>query len=611
MSERAIASGPQTDHSTIWRRVRLLILVPLARLRFLFILAAIGFLIVRWDELSAMFAKATGWKDDAKAASGYEFFCPMHPAIIRDDNKQKCPICNMPLSRRKKEEASDDNASLPAGIVSRVQLSPYRVVLAGVKTTAVAYQPLSKDITTIGTVEFDERGLKKISARVKGRIEKLIVNETGHLVKAKEALAEVYSADYIVTVESLLNARDTKNADAEQSARERLIRWGIEPPQIAKIIADGRPIRNLTIMSPIEGHVLKKYAVEGQYVEEGSPLYDIADIKTVWVQAQLYEDDLAFLPKGTHDPTSGLAEKKLRAQATARAFPGRVFEGTLSFVFPHLDPDSRTLAVRFVLDNKDHELRPGLTTSVRIHLDATSISELPIGRQLKMQDGKVLAVPERCVIDTGDRKIVYRETVPTQYEGVEVTLGPRMNGPGGEVFYPVLDDLPDERARVRTNVALIAGGLPMMLEDAADNRAKNMLKPDDLLVTNGSFLIDAETRLNPALGSIYIGGSGSKSAEPPVRPSTPGDDIAKFEKAIKSLTQADQPLARAQKFCAYQQPNSLLGTMGPIQKIEINGTPVFLCCPACINPAKAEPDQTLARALELRKRFGGESKAKK
>ena len=589
-------------------RLRLLILVPLARLRFLIILAAIGIVIVKWDYLLARFEQATGWKDTSAAASGYEFYCPMHLAIVREDNKQKCPICNMPLSRRKKGEPSDD--TLPAGIVSRVQLSPYRVVLAGVKTLPVAYQPLSKDITTIGRIEFDERGMKKISTRLKGRIDRLIVNETGQLVRKGQDLAEFYSPEFAVAVESLLNAHRDGKKDAENSARERLIRWQVDEPQIDKIIADGKPVTHLIIRSRYTGHVLKIDVREGQSVEDGALLYDIADISTVWVQAQLYEDDLAFLPKSTHDPKSGLVEKKLHVMASARALPGRVFDGMLSFVFPHLDEQSRTLTVRFVLDNEQHELRPGMTTTVHLHLDARTIAALPIGRRLKMHDGKVLAVPERCIIDTGDHKIVYRETVPTQYEGVEVTLGPRMTGPGGEVYYPLLDDSPEERIRLRTAVASVAGGLPTGLKHPADDRAPNILRPDDLVVANGSFLIDAETRLNPALGSIYIGGSGTKANEPQIRPTAPSDDPAKFEKAIKRLPATDQPLARAQKFCAYQQPNSLLGTMGDIHKIEIQGKPVFLCCAACIKPAHAQAAQTLARAEELRKRFGSEPKAK-
>src|SRR5207249_6485204 len=113
---------------------------------------------------------------DAAADPDHEYFCPMHPQIVRETNKEKCPICFMPLSKRKKGEQTDE--ALPAGTVGRVQLSPYRVVLAGVRTTPVGYHPLTRDLTTVGTVEFDERQLRTVSARVKGRIDKLFVNQT-------------------------------------------------------------------------------------------------------------------------------------------------------------------------------------------------------------------------------------------------------------------------------------------------------------------------------------------------------------------------------------------------------------------------------------------------
>src|SRR5205823_8250065 len=144
-----------------WRRFRLAVLVPLARLRFLLILGLIGLAITRWDWLVARYEKAHRPADAPGEATGdVEYYCPMHPTVVRDNNKEKCPICFMPLSKRKKGEASDE--ALPAGVTSRVQLSPYRVVLAGVQTVSVAYVPLTKEITTVGTVEFNERGLKTV-----------------------------------------------------------------------------------------------------------------------------------------------------------------------------------------------------------------------------------------------------------------------------------------------------------------------------------------------------------------------------------------------------------------------------------------------------------------
>src|SRR5439155_900410 len=121
------------------------------------------------------------------AGSDIEYFCPMHPTVVRDNRKEKCPICQMPLSKRKKGDVKEE--ALPPGIVNRVQLSPYRIVLAGIATTKVEYVPLHKEIVTVGSVEFDERELKHVAARVKARIDKLYVNETGQWVTKNQPLA--------------------------------------------------------------------------------------------------------------------------------------------------------------------------------------------------------------------------------------------------------------------------------------------------------------------------------------------------------------------------------------------------------------------------------------
>src|SRR5262249_46357167 len=157
-----------------WWWFDFIILVKLARLRFIAVLVAIGAVITQWDTLMAYYDKWTRPTDSLATVGGnVEWFCPMHPSVVRDNGKDKCPICFMPLSKRKKGDVHVE--ALPAGVVNRVQLSPYRVVLAGVQTWMVDYQPLSKTITAVGFVEFNERGQRKVSARTKGRIDQLFV----------------------------------------------------------------------------------------------------------------------------------------------------------------------------------------------------------------------------------------------------------------------------------------------------------------------------------------------------------------------------------------------------------------------------------------------------
>src|SRR5262245_55667152 len=128
-----------------WHSVRLAVLIPLARLRFLFVLGAIGLVIVKWDVLVARYEQYVHVSEAHTADPNHEFYCPMHPTVVRDTNKEKCPVCFMPLSKRKKGEVTDD--PWPAGVVSRRQFTPYQVVVAGVRTVPAAYHTLSKTLT--------------------------------------------------------------------------------------------------------------------------------------------------------------------------------------------------------------------------------------------------------------------------------------------------------------------------------------------------------------------------------------------------------------------------------------------------------------------------------
>src|SRR5262249_44632974 len=150
--------------------------------------------------------------EDHAAESEHEYFCSMHPNFVTDNPKEKCPICAMNLTRRKKGEAAQPEA-LPPGVVKRMQLTPYKVVSAGILTREVAYEPLVKRIETVGTVEFDERKLFRVSARVKGRLDRLHANVTGQTVKVGDPLADVYSPDLVSTVQNLRDARDERDRE--------------------------------------------------------------------------------------------------------------------------------------------------------------------------------------------------------------------------------------------------------------------------------------------------------------------------------------------------------------------------------------------------------------
>jgi multidrug efflux pump subunit AcrA (membrane-fusion protein) len=546
-----------------WWWFHFAILVKLARLRFIAILLAIGAVIAWWDTLNAHYEKWTRPRTGREAAveQDVEFWCPMHPTIIRD-HADKCPICGMPLSKRKKGDREEDEA-LPPGVVSRVQLTPYKVAIAGIETAEVGYRAQTKEITAIGFVEFDERKLARITVRATGksRIDRLHVNVTGQTVAKGQPLAELYSPDLVVTVQNLLDAHRAGNRDMEEMARDRLRLWGIDRAQMDDILRTGRPVTHLTIRSPIAGHVIKKYQVEGEYVEEGSRLYDVADLSTVWIEAQVYEDDLAFLEEG------------LAVTATTRAFPNRTFAGKIAFIYPHLDAATRTLKVRFDMENARHDLRPGMYATVRLQVPATKLDLLPSDAGTKQKqayrEGRVLAVPEQAVIDTGSRKFVYRQVEPDVFEGVEVQLGPR-----GDGYYPVIRGLAEQ----------------------------------DRVATTGSFLIDAETRLSGDASAMYYGSSPSlagerRQAAGPARPSMTRDEEEQIQAVLGKLGAEDRRLVEEQGYCPVL--NTPLGSMGVPVSVALAGGKVFVCCKGCVAKAKADEKATLSKVAELKARGRG------
>jgi Cu(I)/Ag(I) efflux system membrane fusion protein len=582
----AVSSASVERHG-LWHNAWQVFKTIQARLRFVAILVAIGLVIGNWGWLTAYWDRWTRPTDgEPAAAADVEYFCPMHPYIVRDTPREKCPICHMDLARRKKGSVSPE--PLAPGTVSRVQLSPYRIVLAGIRTSNLQYRALTRDIVTVGTVEFDETKYRRVAARQKGRIVKQFVNYTGQMVHSGEDLAVVdvrYSPELTATLEDLLKARQAGDRPTEEMARKRLRLWDLSDDQVSEFLKAGRVNTRLTITSPIQGHVTRKYQREGDYVDEGQPLYEVADLSTVWVEGQVYEADQGLLRTGQ------------AVEATTAALPGREpFRGQVSFVYPHLDEATRTLAVRFEVPNPDHQLRPGMYATVRVEVPAADVETLTTAlayglardtartvfagaiarpaildpaaalgtaffaaaKEAVVHQGLALAIPDSAVIDTGAQKVVYRQTSPDIFEGVAVRLGPRMTAPGNKAaFYPVIEGL--------------AVG--------------------DQVVTNGAFLIDADTRLNPAAGSIYFGGSASDKAgqaQPALRPSTPAD-----------VGESDRRLIAEQRSCPIT--GKPLGSMGAPVKVRLpNDQAVFLCCDGCVEEAKSQPDRTLA-AVRKRK----------
>ena len=321
----------------------------------------------------------------------------------------------------------------------QVEISQEQQQLIGVKTVKVALKSLQKVIRTVGRIEVDERKLATVNTKIEGWIEKLHVDYTGRYVKKGEPLAEIYSPELLATQQEFISTlkwagKQTGTAqppDAAHSghdhtppapapepvselqkilakdavaaldaARERLRLWDISETQIKHIEHTGKPVRTLTLYSPVSGFVTQKMAIQGMRVMPGEKLFDIADLATLWIVADIYEYELPFVKVGQP------------ARITLSYFPGRQFSSQIDYIYPTISADTRTAKIRLTLPNPGGQLKPQMFTNVEIRINL----------------GKKLVIPESAVIDTGTSQVVYVEKGEGAFEPREVVLGIRVEG---------------------------------------------------------------------------------------------------------------------------------------------------------------------------------------
>ena len=300
--------------------------------------------------------------------------------------------------------------------VPTVEIPPEKQQLIGVKIATVSVKPLVKTIRTVGRIQYDETKLATVNTKVEGWIEKLYVNVTGQYVRKGDLLAEVYSPELFATQREFLNVLKwgrEKNTgtdsgkmvlkDAEeivQAARQRLRLWDISDEQIRKIEETGQPVKTLAIYSPVSGYIVQKMAIQGMKTMPGEKLFDVVDLSTLWVIADIYEYDLPLIRIGE------------QAVITLGYLPGREFSSRMDYVYPVLSAETRTAKVRFTIGNADGNLKPQMFTNVMIEINM----------------GGRLAVPESAVIETGTRQVVYVDKGEGIFEPREVLTGIRAAG---------------------------------------------------------------------------------------------------------------------------------------------------------------------------------------
>jgi Cu(I)/Ag(I) efflux system membrane fusion protein/cobalt-zinc-cadmium efflux system membrane fusion protein len=364
---------------------------------------------------------------------------PMDPTYIRNEpGKSPMGMDLVPVY----EEAGEEKE--PS---STIRIDPVTQQNMGVRLGRVQKQALSKTIRTFGTITTDETGLYSVNVKFNGWIEALYVDFVGERVEKGQPLFDIYSPDLLTAQQEYLIALQQQkglNGGARKgdsrllyASRTRLAYWDLTDEQIAHLEAAGEIQKTVTIFSPASGVVIVKNALKGHYVKAGEHQYEIADLSTIWVDVDIYEYELPWIHKG------------MPAEMDLAYTPGKRYSGEVLFIYPYLDPKTRTARLRLSFPNPDDKLKPGMYANVYLK------NTLP---------GERLVVPQEAVIDSGVRKRVFVSRGKGKFEPREVVLGVE----GNDYTFEVIDGLSE----------------------------------GDEIVLSGQFLFDSESRLKEAIAKM-------------------------------------------------------------------------------------------------------------
>jgi len=363
------------------------------------------------------------WQKQNSAKAGEEiavqgktlYTCSMHPFIIKD-KPGTCPICAMELIK-KIDGSADSGPQTPeqkqqADMLGHVSLSPTQRIMANVATMQVKHGTLNKEINAVGIVQYDQSRQAKVTAWISGRIDLLHVNKVGDIVSKDKPVAEIYSPDLVATQQEYLLAiksrEQLKNSPIPSisqngdglvaSAKQRLMLFGVKENQIAELEKAGKPNIRLPIYTPLSGVVIEKMVQQGQYVNTGEVLFNIADLSRVWVEIDVFENEVPYVRVGQQVEIRSSAEHKGSSH------------GTISFVYPFHDPKTHTVKARVEMANPGMKLKPDMFVNAIIRVPLV----------------KGIIVPVTAVIDTGKRQVVWVETSAGMFEPRDVQVGERV-----------------------------------------------------------------------------------------------------------------------------------------------------------------------------------------
>ncbi len=438
----------------------------------LIILLVIGAAGGGWLYKTGWFNKDRDGHSKLEHAAKQLYTCSMHPFIIKD-KPGTCPICGMELIKKIDAAPANGGAQTPeqkqqAEMLGHVSLSPTQRVMANVATIPATRTDLNKEINAVGIVQFDQSRQARVTAWIAGRIDKLNVNTVGAYVSKDKPVAEVYSPDllatqqeYLLAVKSREQLKNSPIASISQngdglvaSAKQRLMLFGVKESQILELEKAGKPNIRLPIYTPLSGIVIEKMVQQGQYVNTGDPLFSIADLSTVWVEVEVYENEFPNIHIGQ--------QVEIRSQS----FPNRPFSGKIAFIYPFLDPKTRTVKARVEMPNPGQKLKPDMFVN--------AIIKVPLG--------SAIVVPVTAVMDTGKRQTVWVESSPGMFEPRDVQIGQRT------------DD----------KIQILSG-----------------LKRGDRVAVSGGYLIDSESQLKGGASQDHSQHGGAKPEEKGQAPLAP------------------------------------------------------------------------------------------